>query len=123
MKKSNFFGFWAEHCGNGFPAFAEQPKNVLSESEAELVATYLENYPIWVASPGIVYSPVDGCIAGSMSIKTDGEWAWQDTMAYYVRKYHVSPSLEFIQHIQRKSYISPSEREIDVAQLDFPEKF
>ena len=120
MEKSNFFGFWAEHCGEGFPYFVDQPKNVLSESESILVAAYLENCPVWIASPGIVYSPLDGHIAGSMSVKTDGEWAWQDTTAYYVREYRISPPLEFIRHIQSRSYIFPSEKEIDVAQLDFP---
>jgi len=121
MRKSNFFGFWAEHCGKEFPTLADQPRDVLSESESALVATYLENCPVWVASPGIVYSPYDGRIAGSMSINTDGEWAWQDTTAYYVREYRISPPLEFIRHIQRKNYIPPSEGEVDVTQLDFPE--
>jgi hypothetical protein len=121
MEKSKFFGFWMEHCGKGFPLLAGQTKNVLSKLESVFVAKYLESCPVWVASPGIVYSPIDGRIAGSMSVKTDGEWAWQDTMAYYVREYRICPPFEFIQHIQCKNYISPSEKEVDVARLDFPE--
>ena len=78
---------------------------------------------LWVASPGFVYSPIDGRIAGSMSLKTDGEWAWQDTMAHYVREHRICPPWEFVQHVRRKSYIPPSEEDVDVTQLDFPEDF
>jgi hypothetical protein len=101
MEKSNLFGFLSEYCGEDFPTLTDQPKDVLSDSESALIAAYLDNCPVWVASPGIVYSSFDGWVAGSASVKIDGEWAWEDTMAYYVRKYRIGPTFEFIQHIQK----------------------
>ena len=121
VKKTNFFGFWAEHCGNGYPALSEQLKDELSESESILIAKYLDSCPVWISSPGLANCPFDGSVSGSRSVITDGDWAWEATMAYYVREYRISPPLEFIQHVQNKLYIPPSEKDIDLSQLDFPE--
>jgi hypothetical protein len=124
MGKKHLFGFWLEHCGDGYPSLLQQPTGVLSEVDADRIATYLENCPMLGASPGLVYSLFhDGEIAGSGSVMTDGEWAWEDTMAYYVRRYRISPPIDFVRRIHDKGYLSPSKDELDVSLLNFPEGF
>jgi hypothetical protein len=121
MKKSHFFGLWAEHYGEGYPLLLEQPENTLSESEAIRIAHYLKSCPLWIYSPGIIYSSFqNGDIAGSGSILTDGIWAWDDTMAYYVLHHRISPPSGFINHLRHKKYIPPSDKEVDVVSLKFP---
>ncbi|WP_211231689.1 hypothetical protein [Ottowia thiooxydans] len=122
MNKSHFFGLWREHCHGKFPSILNEPRNILSPVEAQKISAYLENCPIWVASPGLEKSKIcPSEIAGTLSIKTDGKWAWQDTMAYYVRKLRISPPLEFVSHFNEKNGHWPSESEVDVLLLEFPD--
>jgi hypothetical protein len=122
MDKSKFFFFFKEHGLDDFPSILDAPQNMLSPGEAEMIARYLESSPIWVASPGIVHSHIDPAeIAGTLSIRTDGHWAWQDTMAYYVRKFRVSPPAEFVSEVQQKGGTPPLEFTVNVGSLEFPE--
>jgi hypothetical protein len=121
MEKSNFFGLWAEHCGASYPSLLEQPINVLPELEAVHLAHYLKSCPVWIASPGVVYSPFrDGGVSGTGSILTDGVWAWSDTMAYYVSRFRITAPLGFLRHVRRRKYVPPAEKEVDVYSLEFP---
>lgn len=122
MEKSQFFGLWKEHCGEGFPSLCEAPQKVLSSSDAMKVAEYLEACPIWVASPGVVNSCIcdPNEVAGTLSIRTNGKWAWQDTMAYYVRRFRISPPLNFLDDIKNGDVAIPLENEIDLSSLHFP---
>lgn len=120
MDKNHCFGFWREHSGDAFPSVLSASRQVLSEEKANLVAQYLSSCPVWIASPGVEFSGFnDGAEAGTGSVCTDGAWAWQDTMAYYVRQYKIAPPVEFLHHIECMGYSPPSQ--VDVASLEFPE--
>lgn len=122
MDKSKIFGFWQEIDGDTFPSLKDVPFNTLSNKETGYITHYLENCPIWIASPGIVFSffnPEE--IAGTPSIRTDGHWAWPETIAYYVKTYKISPPIEFIQHVKKRQGIAPSDLEVRVDTLVFPE--
>lgn len=115
MNKSQLFGMWLEHCQGDFTSLLKQPRGRLSQEDAERVARYLENCPLWIAVPGIeksTISPSD--IAGTGSIRTDGQWAWQDTMAYYVRHLRISPPSGFVDEVNRRCGVWPAEAEINV---------
>ena len=123
MDKSKIFGLWQEHCGGNFPPLKKEPQRILSLTDAEKIARYLDNCPIWIASPGLVNSCIGNMdeIAGTLSIKTNGKWAWQDTMPYYVRHFRISPPLEFLHEIKNGDAAIPLENEINVMSLDFPD--
>jgi hypothetical protein len=122
MEKSKIFGLWAEHYGEGYPALCDQVTDVLSKSESICMANYLRSCPVWIASPGVVYSPFqDNNISGTGSILTDGIWAWSDTMAYYVFHYRISPPSDFVCHVKNRKYIRPTEIEVNVSSLEYPE--
>jgi len=122
MKSLKQFGLWAESPwagsnGGKFPSVYDQPRGVLSESEASRLAAYLDECPIFAASPGIVFS--EGDVAGTGSIVTDGEWGWEDTMSYYVRKYRISPPLDFVQKVRSRNFVPPMEGDIDFSAISF----
>lgn len=122
MNKSQIFGLWKEHINDTFPSLLDEPQGKLSLADTEIIARYLEGCPIWIASPGIIYSSVNTTeIAGTPSIRTDGQWAWQDTMAYYVRKLQVSPPVEFVLMVKQKMGIPPLETDLNLEMLEFPE--
>ncbi|WP_343725386.1 hypothetical protein [Herbaspirillum huttiense] len=122
MNKSQLFGLWKEHCGEGFPSLYAQTAAVLSPEDAAKVADYLASCPIWIASPGGVKSciPDSDEFAGTLSIRTNGKWAWQDTMAYYVSRLRISPPVEFLKDIRNGDMEVPDEDAIDIASLEFP---
>ena len=121
MDKSRFFGFWKEYSGNGFPSLLDQPTNVLDDEEAEKVANYLNRCPMWVASPGHVKSTYSDEVAGSLSIRTDGKWAWQDTTAYFVKKYKIGLPSTFLEYLREKNFTLDESENIDIYNLEFPE--
>jgi len=122
MDKSKIFGLWKEHFNDTFPSLLDAPRAKLSSRDMEMIAHYLEICPIWIASPGVVYSSTNTVeIAGTPSIRTDGQWAWQDTMAYYVRKLHITPPAEFVLSVQEKMGIPPLETDLNLELLEFPE--
>jgi hypothetical protein len=122
MNKLQIFGLWKEHCHGEFPSLFEEPQGALSSTDAESIARYLENCPIWVASPGLENSKVFPAeVAGTLSIRTDGQWAWQDTMAHYVRKLRISPPSAFVNDVEKKNGVWPSEHDVNIALMVFPD--
>jgi hypothetical protein len=122
MDKSHFFGFWREHCGDAFPSIFNAQKHQLNEKMVNAVANYLVNCPVWIASPGIVRCAMDdSVIAGTGSVLTDGVWAWQDTMACYVRQVGIAVPAAFLQHIEKRRFEPPNDLDVNI--LQFPEDF
>lgn len=119
MDKAHILGFWAEHCGEGFPSIKFAPRGSLSKAESELVATYLAACPIWISSPGAEESQLhDNVIAGTSSIRTDGEWAWHDTIAFYVRMHGIFLPDKFLQAVRAKNYLPPAENAVNLLTLE-----
>jgi hypothetical protein len=69
----------------------------------ELLATYLEQGSVLVAANGPWYD--DAMDASSMGVVapdvlTDGDWIWQKGLAYYLRRYHLRLSRDFVGHAE-----------------------
>jgi hypothetical protein len=60
-----------------------------------------------LADPPVMINPPN--------IMTDGVWAWPQTLAYYVQKYHVALPVEFVDQIARNGWKCPDN--IDVHNL------
>lgn len=121
MESAKMLGMWAEYCGEDFPSIAVAHKGNIDNEIRERIAAYLENSPIWVASPGVAHSLLNGNeIAGTTSIRTDGTWAWHDTFAHYVRNHAIVPPDDFLKWVEAHKYTAPAEDEIDLISLEFP---
>jgi len=46
-------------------------------------------------------------VIGPMHLRTDGVWARPETLAYYVRAYHVALPDEFIEHMRASGWSCP----------------
>lgn len=122
MDKNHLIGFWKESCGEGFPSLSEAPRDQLDPVLKERVIAYLQQCPMWIASPGPVFSPLDkGAVVGTASVRTDGKWAWQETMAHYVAQHQFALPPEFLRDLELRKYQAPTEQEVDTTVLDFPE--
>ena len=121
MKTENVLGMWREHSGGEFPYLSTSPRQVLEAQKLKLVLNYLKNGPIWIVSPGLVYSSISpGVVAGSSGVRTDGLWAWHDTLAHYVEVQQVQLPAEFIARICEADGVPPSEESIDLESLELP---
>lgn len=66
------------------------------------ILKYLEAGALAAAVPGLDEDvlAVPPRIIGPIHIRTDGVWAWPETLAYYVRAYHVALPEEFVEHMR-----------------------
>lgn len=83
------------------------------------VVGYLRSGVSLILSPGRdedVFDPSK--YAGSASVLTDGVYAWQKTLSYYVDTYDVELSAEFEAHMQRNRWTVPTA--IDKLALELP---
>jgi hypothetical protein len=56
-------------------------------------------------------------IVGGPSLVSDGTWVWRLDLAYYVGKYHLSLSADFIEHLIRNKYRPPVIQERDLERV------
>jgi hypothetical protein len=73
----------------------------------------------------LVYSPGrdddvldDSRAAGSVSIATDGVYAWPRTLVHYVRTYEVELPSEFEAHMERQGWIPRND--VDKSSVELP---
>lgn len=83
------------------------------------VVAYLRSGVTLVFSPGLDEDVLDPRKhADSASVLTDGVFAWQKTLAYYVETYDVELSPEFEAHMQRNQWRVPTV--VDKLALELP---
>ncbi|MET7480947.1 hypothetical protein ABZT17_42390 [Streptomyces sp. NPDC005648] len=72
----------------------------------ELAARYLEQGEVVVAAMQWVDDLLDADSKNicQYSIRTDGVWVWPDSLAYYVRKYHVQLPVEFLSRMESNDW-------------------
>jgi hypothetical protein len=75
---------------------------------ASNAARYLRGGAVFVATSG----RVDDCVRGTTGIalavsRTDGEWCWPDSLAYYVDTYRVDLPDEFVTKMRNSSWQCP----------------
>ena len=76
------------------------------EKEKE-VLKYLEKGKTYISMMGLYFDIVDKnhkSITGYGSFITDGIWEWRDDLIYYIRKYHVRLSDEFMIYLEDKNW-------------------
>lgn len=88
-------------------------------AKKEEVVAYLRAGVTFVFSPGLDEDVLDPRkYADSASVLTDGVYAWQKTLAYYVDTYDVALPAEFEAHMRRNRWTVPSG--IDKLALELP---
>jgi hypothetical protein len=112
-----WFGYWQEHG----PAYHRCPsiEDFIDEDwqyghRAELV-NYLATAPIAASTSHMAFGWLKGKGDGRtwMSVRTDGEWAWLDDVAYYVAEQALRLPDAFVAAIESRNFTPPSEAIFD----------
>ena len=74
------------------------------------VAKYLRAGVALASAPGIVRDILakDTPIIGSLSIFTDGVYAWPSDLAHYVERHHARVPAEFVAHARANNWAVPA---------------
>jgi hypothetical protein len=88
---------------------------VAGDDDAKLVQYLKAGKPMMVA-PGPVRDVLANGIIGTLSILTDGEYAWPSDLAYYVERHHARAPVEFVEHVRARGFAVPGS--IDLATLE-----
>jgi hypothetical protein len=102
----------------GFFEFADELTAARTATEHDWESSavrYLEEGTVFMASPSWEDDLLDeqaGKIC-QLALRTDGEWIWPSSLAYYVRTYHVELPREFLDCMAARSWVAP-ELEQDV---------
>ena len=109
-----WFGYWREYG----PAYSECPsirdfvdQQVVSNYNKEGLRSYLTSAPIVASTSRINFPcPFTGRrIAGSLSVRTDGEWSWLDDLPDYIEEFGVRLPARFEEKIQDLNFLPPTE--------------
>ena len=82
----------------------DHPK--LEPELARRIVDYLDASSIVLVTTGKVVDkvkPSNGAVV-SVFIFTDGYYYWNDSLRYYIDKYHLSPGEEFIEHCRQQNF-------------------
>lgn len=112
-------GFYRE-CGKsiGCPSLVDALR-AEAHPDAEQIVAYLQKAPYFVFSPGVEADVFTGQgHAGSGSTRTDGFFAWPDSLPYYVVRYHVALPEAFLAHGRKRQWQIPEG--LEVRGLDMP---
>jgi hypothetical protein len=89
----------------------------LDESEAAKVVTYLEagSFVSRMTRPSLP-DPLSGSETPvvPVSIRTDGEWIWNDSLTYFVKMYRIAPTDEFMRYLRSRDFEPRPSTEADV---------
>ncbi|MHB8717493.1 MAG: hypothetical protein ACYDAC_01185 [Candidatus Dormibacteria bacterium] len=100
---------WDRIDDRGAPAvLPDHP--TLTEDEATKIARYLERGAVVLASPERMPDVLDssaGPLAVRHGARTDGDWVWDELLAYYVSRYHLAPLEPFLSHVRSRNYRAP----------------
>ena len=102
----------------GAPSLVEQ-RGKRPPANKDNVVAYLKAGVALVVSPGVdedFFDPPQ--IAAVSTIRTDGEYAWPSSLAYYVENYDVALAPDFEAHMQRNRWKVPDK--IDPRSLELP---
>lgn len=120
MTELKRIGFFRElrHGKPDGPILRESLRAAAGLHDAELVA-YLRAGVALMSAPGIVrdvLAPEAGII-GSLSILTDGTYAWPSDLAHYVARHHASVPDEFVTHAASRGWKVPSDLDLKLLKL------
>jgi hypothetical protein len=79
----------------------------LSDDEADRLVTYLNAGVIVLHTTAMLPDPLSGSSIPQVRIsqRTDGVWAWDDSVAYFAKKYRISPGIEFLGYLRSRNFL------------------
>jgi hypothetical protein len=82
------------------------PAARLHERERPAVAAYLREAPLVAVAWGYDADPFDPNRAEvvPLNFRTDGEWVWSESLAYFAERYGVPPEPDFLRHMAQRQY-------------------
>jgi hypothetical protein len=114
----NFLELGYAHHSNA-PKLSEYRNKLSPEHKTEIVQ-YLRAGKMFILSPGIDDDVLDSSRrADTGSVLTDGTYAWEQQLAYYVERYDVELSPEFNAHMEANRWQIPES--VDTAFLRMPQ--
>ena len=89
-----------------------------SDCDIEKIVSYLSAGHILAVAPGLSRDVLskERDVIGSLSVMTDGTYAWPNDLIYYLRKYNVRISDDFRAHMQQANWTVPP---VDVQTINF----
>ncbi|MCO8275549.1 hypothetical protein M1L60_33690 [Actinoplanes sp. TRM 88003] len=96
--------FDSYHDVTGGSFAADRP--TLAGAELEQVALYLESGSVLLATGTLDPDPFDEGLGPivPVTVRTDGQWVWNDAVVYFLRTYAISPDAELLEHIRTRRY-------------------
>jgi hypothetical protein len=93
------------------PAFDEDHPRLADGPDRAAVADYLRSGPHVLMTPMLMDDVLDPERRGvvPMSFRTDGEWIWTDTIAYYLDEYGLAPESGLLAHIRAQADVQRAE--------------
>jgi hypothetical protein len=91
---------------SGHPFFRPDRFSVTDSEERQRIATFLHGGAIILRTTGHDMDRIDpekGKVV-PLSFCSDGEWIWNEGLAYYVEVYGVTPDADFMTHIRQRDY-------------------
>lgn len=81
----------------------------LSAEDASRVADYLDSGSVVARTTARALDPWSGQDSAQvpLSQRTDGVWRWDDAVSYYVRRYGLNPSTEFLEYLRQRGFVPP----------------
>lgn len=111
---------WFRELGHDTAWFLEHWKGRRDATHTADVARYLRAGKIMIFSPGFARDIYDrSVIAGTHSMRTDGDFVWPDVLAHYVEKYGVELPPMFEAHMAAAGWNPP--QDVDIHRLGIVE--
>jgi len=99
--------------------FLDQWKGRRDPTHTADVVRYLRGGKILVASPGLARDIYDrNVVAGTHSLRTDGDYVWPDVLAHYVERYGVELPPNFEARMENAGWTAP---DVDISGLGIKE--
>lgn len=91
----------------------------LNGDEAQRLAGFLDAGVLVLSTTMMLPDPLSESDAPCVRInqRTDGLWAWDDAVAYFVRTYSISPPLEFLEYARSRNFESRHPTQAEFAQV------
>jgi len=90
-------------------AVEPRPGPRLSDQDRIRVAAYLSEAPMVAATFGFDPDPLDPARPEvvPLNLRTDGEWVWSESLAYFALRYGIAPEPDLLAHLARRDYRLP----------------
>lgn len=97
----------------------------LGESEVAKVVAFLESGSIVLRTTKRIPDPLSDSDAPvvPVTLRTDGEWIWNDSLTYFIKKYRIAPADGFMHYLRCRDFAPrrPTEAEVKAAWQAIPE--